>query len=175
MKFCLVSVAAALLLFFLTVHAAHADYLGLAPGDYSVTLQGSSVFCSGTDCVGTVHIGSPGSTGFDWLFENIGDPANDFQFSAFTHLGTNGAVECAAESLTGFSLSNCTGLIDPPFLGLAYNSQTQGRLWSIVVGQTLLNGTWTVPAPVPEPLSGTLLLLGLGALGLQARMRRNLG
>src|SRR5262245_38502715 len=45
---------------------AKADFLGFAPGDYDITLGGSSTLCGGSNCTGSIHIGSSGDTGFDW-------------------------------------------------------------------------------------------------------------
>lgn len=60
--------ALALFLVLSNVLPANADFLGLAPGDYLLTLNGSSSLCGGVNCTGTVHIGSPNDTGFDWSF-----------------------------------------------------------------------------------------------------------
>ena len=54
-----------------TPQVVSANFLGLAPGDYDVILNGSAVWCAGTDCVGTIHIPvtSDKTDEFDWLFE----------------------------------------------------------------------------------------------------------
>jgi hypothetical protein len=150
---------------------ARADFLGLAPGDYIVTLQGSSTLCGGSDCVGTIHIGTPGSTGFDWLFENVGGAANDFDFSPHTHIGSNGSFECAVEGLTGLAYTNCLGSIDNPTILLFFNTITQQRDWGFSTGLTI-GGLWApVALAVPEPMTSTLLVFGLGVLGLCRRLR----
>ena len=137
---------------------AMADFLGLAPGDYTVTLQGSSSLCDGSDCVGTVHIGTPDATGFDWLFENVGPSDIDFDFSPpGTATSIFPTLEVADET----------------------NASTTLRIFSDGRYQFLppceecsTNGRWVAtPLSVPEPATGLLLLFGLGALGLWRRFR----
>ena len=150
---------------------AKADFLSLAPGDYAVTLQNTSSLCGGSNCVGTVHIGSPGATGFDWLFENVGDAANDFDFSPFTHTGTNGTEQCAFEGLLGINETNCAGTISGEALLFFYFADTATRQFVVVGAVSNVSSVWTaVPLAVPEP--GSWLLLGSGILLIALRLRK---
>src|SRR5262245_56541530 len=121
MKLLQLSIAAALLVIFLAVPRANADFLGLAPGDYTVTLLGSSNnnLCGASNCVGTVHIGSSGSTGFSWLF-NIDNNNFDFAPPSLAQAGSSVGAECAKESLTSLSFTSCSNFnIDVPSLQIS--------------------------------------------------------
>ena len=161
-----------------------ADFLGLAPGDYTVTLLNSGSFgfglCGGNDCTGSVHIGNPGATGFDWNFIINGD---SFQFDGptmNTSISPNGEFSCAFEANGNFG-GSCQSLdggnVFPNFggpPGLALLAGNTGILWfykfdgASVVGQ---ESARTEPFRVPEPLSCSLLLFGLGALGVRHWLR----
>lgn len=88
-----------------------ADFLGLAPGDYTVTLNNSASSCGGSNCTGTIHIGTPGATGFDWVF-TIGtsvfafdSPNRDTHISSPLQIGS-----CAIESLGSIGTREVTVL-----------------------------------------------------------------
>jgi hypothetical protein len=123
-----------------------------------------------------VHIGSPGATGFDWLFENIGGAANDFDFSHFIHteiiIPPN--LQCAAESFSVLNFVNCGGQFFPPFMELRFDiSHNPPQNYILHPSeQILLQGIWTAtPRVVPEPMSSSLVLFGLGTLGMWRRLR----
>ena len=157
-----------------------ADFLGLAPGDYTVTLVNSGPLdlglCGGNDCTGSVHIGDTGATGFDWNFIINGD---SFQFDGptmNTSISPSGEFSCAFEANGNFG-GSCQSLdggnVFPNFggpAGLALLADNTGIHWfykydgSTVVG---FESARTEPLRVPEPVSFSLLLFGLGALGLR--------
>ena len=152
---------------------AKADFLGLAPGDYTVTLQGSiQPICGGSNCVGSVHIGSPGATGFDWLFEFFVPSSLVFDFSHITNTGILSATsDCAIESLTSLTMNGCDATNAVPYFTL-FRQSTGTLFWELGAVAFFERGLWTaVPLAIPEPLSSSLLLFGLGALGLWRRLR----
>ena len=167
-------VLGALLLFASEVRA---DFLGLAPGDYAITLNNSASLCGGSNCTGTVHIGSPGGTGFDWAF-TIGTDVFDFDSdSAHQNTSVLGLNSCAFESLGGagscqanvtFNSKNIDILSFPHFV---LSKDTGGVFWSY--GQSpfiaINNGSFSAVA-VAEPLSVYLLLSGVGVLALRRRL-----
>ena len=89
------------LLLGLLVTNAKADFLGLAPGDYAVTLGGSSALCGGSNCVGTVHIpvGTVTTANFDWNFV-IAGVTFDFTAPVDLSISPNGLNSCAVEATT---------------------------------------------------------------------------
>ena len=105
-KILFISVALAITLLFGS--QARADFLGLAPGDYNITLPGSDFLCGGTDCTGSVHIptGTVTALNFDWTFLI---PIHDFLWDdaiLTTVTSLNGVNSCAFEASS--PLSFCT-------------------------------------------------------------------
>ena len=159
-----------------------ADFLGLAPGDYTITLLGSNIpeLCGAVNCTGSVHIGNPGATGFDWNFIiniSISNSFDSFQFDGptmNTSISPNGQFSCAYEANGPFG-GSCQSLdgsnVFPTFGGPSTLTLLAGGnqlLWFYKFeGDGTRNGTASSePLRVPEPLSFSLLLFGLGALGV---------
>ena len=163
------------LLFGLLVTNAKADFLGLAPGDYTVTLGGSSALCGGSNCVGTVHIpvGTVTTANFDWNFV-IAGVTFDFTAPVDVSLSPNGLTSCAVEATTS---ADCTALDN------GFNLSTNGDALSMISNQRYdlflpsqggqgVTNTWsgTEIAAVPEPSGTTLLGLALGLLALRRKV-----
>jgi hypothetical protein len=149
---------------------AKADFLGLAPGDHTITLLDSAGLCGVSDCVGTVHIGPTDETGFDWLFLNVGAPANDFDFSSTsTALTKTASIDQALEILLP-PIPNFPTLSLVLLIG---DSGIDPRWFYHDEGGVQREGSWsrTPSSTVPEPMSSSLLLFGLGALGLRGWLR----
>jgi len=91
---------------------ARADFLGLAPGDYNVTLLSSTALCSGVDCVGQIHIptGTVTTGNFHWNFQ-IGSNLFDWTHNLTTSTSPNGLNTCAVETAGGARAWRPT---DPP-------------------------------------------------------------
>ena len=175
---------AAFILGALTVSAspAKADFLGLPPGDYIVTLNGSTTLslCGASNCTGTLHIGPTGASGFDWDFIVGGDI---FQFdgpTTATSISPDTLTSCALEINNSNTGGGCqafddgTTTIAAPFapnFAMDY-LETVGPRWFYVGSISSGRGTWDAsPIAVPEPLSGSLLVFGLGALSLRRWLR----
>lgn len=157
-----------------------ADFLGLAPGDYTITLLGSNIpeLCGAVNCTGSVHIGNPGATGFDWNFI-INFDGQSFQFDGptmNTSISPNGQFSCAYEANGPFG-GSCQsvdgGQIFPTFGGpatlvLLASNTVISWIYNFEGSASLRDGSATTESlRVPEPLSFSLLLFGLGALGLR--------
>ena len=151
---------------FLCSEPAQADWLGLAPGDYNVTLDGSSSLCGGSNCLGTVHIGFPGATGFDWLFSFTSPAAATFDCGA--------SCSSMTDINTGRQVTIEDNFAHGEQFGLIFDPTSQSRTYGLFNGTnglTIGTGGWeAVSTAVPEPSS--LLLLSIGVLGLRARVRR---
>src|SRR5262245_47364024 len=186
-------ISAALAITLLFGPLARADFLGLAPGDYNITLIGSAALCGGAaDCTGTVHIptGVVTNVNFDWAFQPafhdfLWDDANlDISSSP------SGLSNCAFES--GNPVDSCDLTNDAiavvslnapftPGFSMAYlSSPSTGfpnrayGLFPLTSGGGLgqpVTGEWVVTA-VPEP--NALLLFG-GALSALWFCRRATG
>ena len=163
------------LLLGLLVTNAKADFLGLAPGDYTVTLGGSSALCGGSNCVGTVHIpvGTVTTANFDWNFV-IAGVTFDFTAPVDVSLSPNGLTSCAVEATTS---ADCTALDN------GFNLSTNGDALSMISNQRYdlflpsqggqgVTNTWsgTAIVAVPEPSGITLLGLALGLLALRRKV-----
>src|SRR6476660_8830583 len=164
------------LLFGLLVTNAKADFLGLAPGDYAVTLGGSSALCGGSNCVGTVHIpvGTVTTANFDWNFV-IAGVTFDFTAAVDVSLSPNGLNSCAVEATTS---ANCDAFDN------GFGSSTDGDAFFMsnvndayfvflpFHGQLLVEDTWsgTANAAVPEPPA--LLLSGFGLICIAVVFRK---
>jgi hypothetical protein len=173
-------ISAALAIALLFVSQSRADFLGLSPGNYTVTLIGSASLCGGSDCTGTVHIGSPGATDFDWDFTIDGDL---FEFdgpTTDTSISPNTLTSCALE--VNDTAGGCQAFDDgtttiaaPLSPNFAMDRlETAGLRWFYVGDVHSGRGTWDAsPVAVPEPWSSSLLLFGLSALGLRRWFRVN--
>lgn len=160
---------------------AKADFLGLAPGDYSLTLNGSTTLCGGANCIGTIHIGSPGATGFSWNI-TVGGILFNFDLpNAATGVSPNLQNSCAIDA-SGPTPATACSIADNG----SGNSSGQNPALILTHVQTPLvdnylfvgisvptAGSWsaTSTSAVPEPMSTSLLLFGLGALGVWRRFR----
>ena len=180
-------ISAALAITLLFGSQARADFLGLAPGDYNITLPGSGLFCGGTACTGSVHIptGTVTTVNFDWTFLT---PGHDFLWddavlNAMT--SPNGVNSCASESPANSSFcaiddTSFTILVnnDVPALILMHQEVSNvfaTNLWGMGIPGigTDIRGAWiATPAQVPEP--NALLLFGsaLSALWFWRRATR---
>ena len=166
------------LLLGLLVTNAKADFLGLAPGDYTVTLGGSSALCGGSNCVGTVHIpvGTVTTANFDWNFV-IAGVTFDFTAPVDVSLSPNGLNSCAVEATTS---ADCTALDNGGFnlstngdvLFMTNLSDHRYDLFLPSQGGQGVTNTWagTAIAAVPEPSGITLLGLALGLLALRRKV-----
>lgn len=169
-----ISIIFVLALMFLCSKPAQADWLGLAPGDYNVTLDNSSFSCGGNNCIGTVHIGSPGSTGFDWLF-SITSP-----FPTTLDCAPCFPFETATFQLTGESNLVFGGLFEG--LHLEYSKTTGSLIYDLFCvneanypcpgfGSAFLSTGAAIATPaIPEPSSLTLTLLGYVMVTLRRRL-----
>jgi len=170
--------ATSLFVTFLLVQPAKADFLGLSPGDYTVTLVGSASLCGGSDCSGTVHIGSSGATGFDWDFTVDGDvfefdgPTTDTSISPDTLTSCALEVNNTAGGCQAFD-DGTTTIAAPLSPNFAMDRlETVGPRWFYVGNVHSGRGSWDAsPIAVPEPLSSYMILFGLGALGMWRRLR----
>ena len=153
---CILTIAAAILT--AASGVASADFLGLAPGDYVVTLTGSSALCGGADCTGSVHVPATNLnlvSDFDWSFL-IGSQAFDWAPPANvdTDISPNGANSCAIE---GESPTLCivtdTGtspaLNVAPFLAL-FDVNDQQRYSVILAGGSRGRSWRRRPRPCPS-------------------------
>jgi len=147
-----------------------ADFLGLGPGDYTVTLNGSSTLCGGSVCTGTVHIGASGATGFDWNFVFPAPVGQTFDWDTFVF--TNTADNCAIESNSLQTNLNCFaasyGGITPTFVMYA------STLWNFTgpFGDFATSETWSAsPLAVPEPATVLLYSIGVAALWIRRRFQ----
>ena len=149
-----------------------ADFLGLVPGDYVVTLNGSSGLCGGTDCTGAVHVpltNASLTSEFHWFFD-IGGQIFDWTPPGLaTSVSPNGLNSCAieGEAPTGAICAvNDAGPIvtlnEAPFLSLFAIGGAQS--YSVVLaGDVFLHGMFETSAAssVPEPSAASMLLSGI--------------
>ena len=157
---------------------ARADFLGRAPGDYTIELLGSSGLCGGTNCVGLVHIPiDPVTTAnFDWSF--LSGSSVDFQWDdslLVISSSPNGLNTCAMESS---DISAVCEMFDDGFqiftppIGLSLVHQVvstsipTNRYALTLSEELLIGGEWvaTAIAQVPEPSPLLLFWSALSAL-----------
>ena len=158
---------------------ASADFLGLAPGDYDVVLEGSSALCAGNDCIGTIHVplGVAKTDVFDWSFE-IGGELFDWTGPGLgTSVSPNSLNSCAIEGTSGaLCAMNDSGVVpslnEAPFLVL-FAIAGSFSYTAALPDEVFAHGTVEAsPAsPVPEPSSG-LLLVCAAAIGAGIRRFR---
>jgi hypothetical protein len=152
-----------MILFLLTiigVERTEATPLGLPARDYSVELNmaGTTFDATGTMTIGpttvtSFHVDSNATLG---LFDC--DPCT-LSLDTPDHVGFN-------DDINGFAITDAT---TGNFLHL--NPDGSGIFFTIVPIQASGNISW-LAATVPEPTSSILLLLGISALALRARMRQ---
>jgi PEP-CTERM motif-containing protein len=114
--------------------------------------------------LGTDTFTSP-LTVFDYQSGTFGPYATIMNVVPTTSLGTSSATFGTYTLSTSITV---TGMIFMVTLG----GNTLAGTFSMTPVSPTETSTFTARAPVPEPLSSTLLLLGVAVLGLRARMRR---
>lgn len=159
-------IVAGLILFLLTIiqaQTASATVLGLAAGQYNVTIDLSG---TSNDATGTMTIGSTSVTAFDVI-------SNDGSHWVCSVCGVGLATPdlVLANTTAGFSIQDTSS---SPTTSDWMEIQ-QGPPWladEIIYQDGSVRGLWSVTpsAAVPEP--STLFLLGVGLVGLAAWVQR---
>jgi hypothetical protein len=176
MKFIQPLIVATLVATLLSITQANADFLGLAPGDYTVPVPNTTSYCGGSNCTGTIHIGASGATGFSWNFMSLSPTFLWDGPSTFTAISPNGLNSCAIEGPAGTDCgatdtATFASLPGTPYLFLTYvNAHTVVIARVSDSSDRIYEVGWTAaPLRVPEPMSGILFLIGISALGWRRR------
>ena len=170
MKKATMAIAACFMLAMIMVGSAHATALGLADGNYTITLD----FLNNVlDTTATMSIGATGVTAFHANIPTVGafdcnpcTPGVDSPDRVFS----NGQATTTFGMFSGTFASclpgnaNCWSLTLFQFSNLISLSRTDTEPTPAVEH-------WSA-TPVPEPLSSTLLITGIAVLVLRSRIRR---
>jgi hypothetical protein len=155
---------------------ARADFLGLSPGDYDVTLLNTSAFCV-VDCVGKIHIptGTVTTGNFHWNFQIGPALLFDWTHNLITSTSPNLMNTCAVESGTNATCVETDS--NPPTLNIVgpalmlSNDQNGTQMFLIELIGGSVGGHFTA-TQVPEPPS---VFLVMGALPIIWFWRRASG
>ena len=196
LKICVVALAAAI-----AAPAAYATTFTVDAANSSVTLTqtGTGFFCSLTNCGVEAQLAS-GLAGTSFDLSNVGD-SNTFDFLTFTGSGTGGAIYDITATLAfdppsfsvtgggsggvavfgGYIAAGALFWTDmPTTVVLADGSEVrvdyQGGIGFLLGTSTTTSASLTLeslPAAVPLPASGVLMMAGIGGLFAMRRKRRS--
>lgn len=157
-----------------TAHTAHASWLGLADGDYDVTLTtcaspGDPAVCTGFPLHGTITVAGAGLSAMSFVVDGVsfaGDPL-DFVTDPFIQAGDvreRSRITHNPPTNEFFELMRAVGAVAPPERNQWIYCQDIPNSDSCTLQS---GGTWVAtPRSVPEPSVALLAGLGLIAFGV---------
>ena len=128
-----------------------------------------------------------GDTFIDDFILQINDPQDDVSFYVQANTVKKGRTFVPGVSFTGFILTDLTGAVVFDPVDFDASSSFISADWTLNSGTYDLEFTGFINAngggyagpltttPVPEPTGWALMMAGLGAMGMLARRRKNLG